>query len=391
MIRQFNVENYKALRSVSLDLSPMSLLIGPNDSGKSSVLEALAALCRSVDMPLARAFGGRWVDAELVWQRDAGLEVTLGASFDSDPYPISYTLSCTFSRETTRESRLAREGVRHGDAAPLDIRRGHISETSVSTRRDLESVDGNEHTARETVHAALSGVRQYRWVPEHLALPTMLDSGEPFTLEPTGFGLARCLDDLLGIDRSRFDELERRFAAYFPEVANILLVREPAYARAGGHDQPVLITTQGSGKGIHFALSGSGVSIPASQASDGTLLVLAYLTVLYMPQPPRALLIEEPENGVHPKRLQDVLKIVRELVEGQQHTQVIMTTHSPYVLDLFTPSEVILCGKQLDGAVVVTRLSDSEVVAQQSGVFTLGEIWTAEGDDALARRGRVAS
>ena len=97
-----------------------------------------------------------------------------------------------------------------------------------------------------------------------------------------------------------------------------------------------------------------------------------------------AVLVEEPENGIHPKRLQDILKILRDLIEEQTRTQVILTTHSPYVLDLFKPEEVSLCRMEDDGSVSVRRLSESQLVKDQIDIFTLGEIWTAEGDDALA-------
>ncbi|MCH8252994.1 MAG: hypothetical protein IID36_11130 [Planctomycetes bacterium] len=62
-----------------------------------------------------------------------------------------------------------------------------------------------------------------------------------------------------------------------------------------------------------------------------------------------------------------------------------MTTHSPYVVDMFKPEEVSLCQMGDDGAVTVTRLSESAAVREQIDVFTLGEIWTAEGDEALAK------
>jgi predicted ATPase len=87
---------------------------------------------------------------------------------------------------------------------------------------------------------------------------------------------------------------------------------------------------------------------------------------------------------VHPKRLESIVKMLRELVEGQSHTQVVLTTHSPYVVDLFKPEEVTLCTKGPDGAVSVRRLSESEKVREQMRLFTLGEIWGAEGDEALA-------
>src|SRR2546426_533308 len=92
--------------------------------------------------------------------------------------------------------------------------------------------------------------------------------------------------------------------------------------------------------------------------------------------------------GIHPKRLQDILGILRDLVKEQTTSQVILTTHSPYVLDLFEPEEVSLCHMNSDGAVLVHRLSESQTVQEQLDIFTLGEIWTAEGDAALIPQGK---
>ena len=62
-----------------------------------------------------------------------------------------------------------------------------------------------------------------------------------------------------------------------------------------------------------------------------------------------------------------------------------MTTHSPYLLDLFKPEEVTLCKKERDGSVSVHPLGLLPDVKKQLEVFNLGEIWTAEGDEALAK------
>lgn len=201
-------------------------------------------------------------------------------------------------------------------------------------------------------------------------------------MEPTGFGLALCLDDIIGYDRRVFDQLEARFKSIFTDVDVIRLLPEPAFRSPRDAENNVPQIQNADGKGLHFQLTG-GTTIRAAQASDGMLLILAYLAILHLPQPPRVLLIEEPENGIHPARLNDVLSILRDLIHSQSHTQVVMTTHSPYVLDLFQPKEVTLCFKGKDGAVQTRRLSESKTVREQIDVFTLGEIWTGSGDERL--------
>src|SRR5215510_4369611 len=97
MITRFRVQNYKALRDVALDLTPMHVLIGPNDAGKTSILEAIMALCRSVDYPLAQAFTGSWQGSDLVWQHTPNLPVSLGAAVEEERRQFEYQLSCIFA------------------------------------------------------------------------------------------------------------------------------------------------------------------------------------------------------------------------------------------------------------------------------------------------------
>lgn len=390
MITRFRVQNYKALRDVTLDLTPIHVLIGPNDSGKTSILDAIAALCRSVDHPLRQAFTGSWDGRSLVWRGAPDRDVSFEASGHDSNGMVTYDLSCRFP-PSGRDVTVAQEDFRlviDTSVEPLEVRfnyTGHTQTGVCSIATVGSSGAPNERQAALTVSDAFVSVHACRWVPRLLGLPVAPDAKRRFRMEPSGFGLAWCLDDILSYDRSRFTELEERFRKGFPQIRSIKLVQEPAYRAPTDDPEQVPMLARADGKGIYFEFENGGELVPASQASDGVLLVLAYLTVLYLPKPPRVVLVEEPENGIHPKRLQDVLKILRDLVGEQGHTQVILATHSPYVVDLFKPEEVTLCQMEEDGSISVHRLSTSKTVREQLDVFTLGEIWTAEGDEALAR------
>jgi predicted ATPase len=389
MIKRFHVQNYKALRDLTLDLSPLHLLIGPNDSGKTSILEAIAALCRSVDKPLVNAFTGAWKGVELVWNGDRQSPVSLDVHISDERIgSFGYHLSCRFA-PTERSVVMQNETITYiQDSEPASIEfpceRNHQS----SVRQIAAMGSPAMHTQRnwaQRVHDALTGIHYYRWSPRFLALPVAPSSDRQAPMESSGFGLALCLDDILGDSRDRFAKLENRFKEIFPQIESIKLKYEPAFRSPANDSEDIPVLQRAEGKGIYFQLSGANQLIPASQASDGTLLVLAYLAILYLPKPPRLVLIEEPENGIHPKRLRDLLSIIRDLVKEQNYSQVIMTTHSPYVLDLFEPEEVTLCQRKQDGSTTARRLSESAKILEQSGLFTLGEIWTAEGDAALAK------
>jgi predicted ATPase len=194
-----------------------------------------------------------------------------------------------------------------------------------------------------------------------LALPVAPDSTRSFRLDPSGFGLARCLDEILGVDRERFARIEGGLREIFPDFRSIRLEPQSAFRAPSDVTRDVPQIQVADGKGIELAFDGAVAPVPAPQVSDGILLLIAYLTVLNLPTPPRLLLVEEPENGIHPRRLQEVIGLFRAYVRAQPETQVVMTSHSPYIVDLFEPEEVYACTLRRETGGSITRLSDIAV------------------------------
>ncbi|MEN6333623.1 MAG: AAA family ATPase, partial [Phycisphaerales bacterium] len=338
MIKRLRVKNFKALRDVEIELTPIHVLIGPNDSGKTSIMDALAAICRSVDHDLTDAFLGFWKGSELVWTGQPDVAVSIIVSFDNDVI-AEYGLDVWFAARG-KKAKVGTEIIRMHDTPSAWQVHGSGDQTGVKKRPDLRGADDPLESQVKIVKEMLDGVQFYRWDPRFLALPVAPDTKRSFRMESNGFGLALCLDEILNFDRDRFIALEKRFSEIFPHITSIKLIQEMAYRAPVDASDQVTILQKTDGKGLYFKLSTTDQLVPASQISDGTLLVLAYLAILYLPQPPRVLLVEEPENGIHPKRLRVVLGILRELIQEQSRTQVVLTTHSPYALDLFSPEEV---------------------------------------------------
>ena len=94
MITQFHVKNYKALRDVTLPLTQIHVLIGPNDSGKTSILEAIAALCRSVDFPLNQILPSVPNPWELRWYAKGDEAVALAAEIADGDCSGVYSIGC---------------------------------------------------------------------------------------------------------------------------------------------------------------------------------------------------------------------------------------------------------------------------------------------------------
>ena len=109
-------------------------------------------------------------------------------------------------------------------------------------------------------------------------------------------------------------------------------------------------------------------------ASDGTLKMLAYLVMLLDPNPPRFIGIEEPENFLHPRLLQDLGEECRAATE---RSQLLVTTHSPFFVNALRPEEVRILYRDDDGFAKVDRASDIAKISSlvHEGAL-LGHLWS---------------
>ncbi|MEK6615695.1 MAG: AAA family ATPase [Bacteroidota bacterium] len=123
----------------------------------------------------------------------------------------------------------------------------------------------------------------------------------------------------------------------------------------------------------------------ADETSEGILYFLALLAIAYQPDPPSMLLLEEPETGIHPKRMAEILDFIYRLVENKK-IQVIMTSHSPVLVDKFSdsPENVFVFEKDKEGATIVKNLLNDIIIPSDKKLGkekidyteSLGEHWT---------------
>lgn len=366
MIVKLHIKNFKAVADAEITLTPLHLLIGPNDSGKTSILEAIAALARSLDHSISDSFLGRWASTQLVHSGGTDNRVTFEASI-ANSVRGTYRLSCAFYEGN--RSVMVKEASWNNKSIAIG------NEATLTGYADPKSVVGNpSYSPAVQLRDAICPAWYLRWSARNLALPATLSPQRHFRLAGNGFGLPTLLDDLLNDSRERFSELEKRFCDQFSDVVGLQLRQEKAYDSPVDDPEETLQLKAGNGKQLYFALR-SGGSIPAPQAAEGMLYTLAYLAIAYLPNPPKILLVEEPENGIHPARVREVVRLLRQMTEGAQGIQVIMSSHSPYLVDEMKPEEVTWCRREA-GQVVTQRLDENETVIRQQGLFELGEIWS---------------
>ncbi len=346
MIPSIHIENYKCFRDFDVELGSFTVLVGQNDSGKTAFLSAVRLLCHvwHVGLPLALSKQqlGFAVDKEAIWRNASGEKYTIRARIED------------------REA--------ESFAPCLEV------SWSAQAGRGFNMFAASDEGEKMPYHVSSPGQRvaYYRLDPTFLRKSVALRE-HPFQLKASGEGLPLFLTSLLGSDRQAFLELEKEFYALFPEYQQI--------------DTGSVAKTDKKGElgpALRFRTR-HGEELSAESVSDGAILSLAFLALTYQPNPPDILLIEEPENGVHHARLREIIDTLKHL-SSKKNVQVILTTHSPYLLDLVEPEDVRVFWKDEEGAAHARPLSALPDIEEFKKHFMTGEIWTSFSHDDLAAK-----
>lgn len=334
---------------------------------------------------LAGAFRSPWTGRELVFDganTDAIELFGYWKEFSTksvDKSSIGYGLSVRFPMEGT-QCQLAVEWLEiNGQEFDLFGVGGGYSSASSLFRRGNVSPRSRYYAELEHLCEVIRPVHLYSFSPRRMALPAGLDDSRKFRMYRDGFGLPTMLHDILLADARRFLDLSGHFCELFPQFEAIRLETEHAIRRRPFHQELGREEPCESGIGLRLKTK-TGSVVRGQHLSDGTLLVLGFLAVAYLPEPPRLLLIEEPENGIYPKRLEEVIRILRRIVEEKEGPQIVFTTHSPFVVSHFQPEEVTFLTRNPahPGAGVRARpLRDAPNLRERLGKneFYLGELW----------------
>lgn len=375
-IEFLKVENYRALRSLEFkDITPLTLLVGPNGSGKSTVFDVFNFLAECFQYGLRHAWDRRGRAKEIKTRGEEGQVVFELKYRESPGQPlITYHLALD---ERSRGPFVAEEWLQWRRGAKgkpfkfLDYRNGQGKAISgeipdAQDKRidiplrapDLIAVNTLGQFAE---HPRVAALREFitDWYVSYLSVDDTRgqpEAGPQERLSKTGDNLAnviqylkerhnRRLEDIFEVLRRRVPRLDRILAEPMPDGRLLLQIKDAPFER------PIL----------------------SRFASDGTLKMLAYLVVLYDPEPPRFIGIEEPENYLHPRLLPELGEECR---KASSRTQLLVTTHSPYFLDQARPGEVRVLYRDDRGhtqAVVASSIRGLAEFVKAGG--SLGDLW----------------
>jgi predicted ATPase len=376
MLSKLRVQHYKSLFDTEIDLEPLTVFIGPNGSGKSNICESLVVLSdflnrliNSVeDIPSMKDFFSKSLYSIDNNQRNITSKFWHGrldeigfnvSTEESDNYALKpVELFMTFRYLEQKVSINIHDYPDFSNPHYLnDI---NYLTSNLSVTDNLKEFLISKNYPGSPIDVALHKICIYDFAPFSLA-NEIPPTG---SMERTGQGIAYALADILFGNRKSFDELEERLRVLVPNIQRISLLR---------------------GKNQTFSLQlvdkYSENPIPASDISDGTLRILAFLTALYQEDTPSIICFEEIENGVHPwllHKMMELLKLVStEGITGKP-VQVLITTHSPTLLNYVEPHQVRAVELDNEGKTQVHKLPIDSVRFQKALEAydgSLGELW----------------
>ena len=409
MIRRIQALNFRCLRYVDLRLDRFHVLIGPNASGKSTLFDAIAFLGDLVSDGLEGAIGTRTANfQDLVWGPPGGeigfelaIEVDIPEELrgrlppEQDFRVFRYEIAIRNDGEGLRissERALLMPPPRRPAPPPqrslfpdppsapatILLGRGRPGMRSVVSKSD----QGTDSYCVETVTKAGKGwVTTIAFGPRRSTLANLPQSPEEF---PVATFLKRKL--ATGIRRVFLDSEAMRYPSPPDYGANgfagdgsnlpwvVKRLREqyaPNYREWLKHVQIVLtdltdirVVVRPEDRHAYLTLRyDTGVEVPSWTTSDGTMRLLALTLLAYFPDNREIYLLEEPANGIHPLALEGILDSLWSAYDAQ----VLTTTHSPALLGLVEPSEVLCFDKDGDGATDIIRGNEHPILESWHG------------------------
>lgn len=396
MLNRIKIKGYKSLRDLEVSLKPLSVLFGPNAVGKSNFLDALQLLSKLVSTrTLKDAFDPpyRGKPLESFSFPANGIQGLLAQERLSFSMEVDFKLSDAVVLAVNRQIRDMR---RSADAAAASsetdgLGGGPVRERSLRYRIDVEMLPksgilrvADEYLAALNSKGDPTGKREpflsrhenrLRLRLEGQAHPTYLDRYLDHSVlslphyPPHYPHLVAARQELASLLFFYFEPRERMRASNpVKEVRHIGLMGEelPAYLNTLKALEPrqfaavekalkaMLPRFEGIDVGVsnlgevELRLREGGIEVPARVLSEGTLRILGMLALTGAKEPPSLVGFEEPENGIHPRRIELVAELLNTRAKLGQ-TQYIVTTHSPILPDLIPDDSLFVVRHGAEG------------------------------------------
>ena len=367
MLTSIRIQNFRSIRDASVKLGQVNLFIGPNNSGKSNFLKGIKLMSLCIhELPAT----------------------SLKQELFSMLLPRKQNIKHV--QDTIRIISQTQQSNRKAISLIIGYNFDALQEERTFLATEVEIIDDPESSHRFSgyVENAYGDEEQYFLPVEIRDLRIITSNSVVYKIEPASFNLSATLSyeqrlsatgsnvvnflyNLSQNYKARFRALETDFARC---VVNLVSVSIPADPNQPGNLK------------LKF-FDKNDVGYWAEEVSEGVLYFLALLCIVHQPDPPKLLLLEEPEKGIHPRRIREVMDFIFELAQ-LRGIQIILTSHSPYVVDHFAdiPECISVFDRENDETVIrnagdLIAESNAQLAAEGQPPIrytdSLGEHWVS--------------
>ena len=330
MLTSLRIQNFRSIRDATVKLGQVNLFIGPNNSGKSNFL-------KGIEFASKFSNGQRYKEIY----------------FDQVITRNSYNYENFRENKKNQIEYTAQFSFKYPDIIPNNIlifdNEGLIiSSHTLATNKDSDYTwEDIKNTEQELINGTPKLLREiiyntviYKIDPIKIIISTDLSRVEK--LHSDGYNLVNFIFNLSQNYKNIFQNIENDFRQC---VGSLTQISTPADPEAPGKLK------------IKF-FDQNNIGYWAEEVSEGVLYFLALLCIVHQPDLPKLLLLEEPEKGIHPRRIKEVMDFIFELARLRD-IQIILTSHSPYVVDHFADiPECISVFDRENGETVIRNAGD---------------------------------
>lgn len=415
MFSLFQAINYRCLKRIEQHLDPFLIMVGPNASGKTTFLDALVFLGDLVNDGLDAAIEKRTTNfQDLTWQRrqshfelavEARIPDEIRRTLPDNGFGVIRYEVVIHKSEKPGENLIENEKVTLTKETEYSLGPRELfpqsrtePETVLSKRGrsgDIRTIiskvpDGNDNFYAETKKSAKIWSPSFKLGPRKSALGNLPEDETNFPcstwlksllsedvrhlilnsllmrkasppshargFKTDGSNLPWVIDRLLREHPEKFGDWIEHLKTALPDIETIRTV-----LREDDKHRYLMVSYRG------------GVEVPSWLVSDGTLRLLALTLLAYLPEFRGVYLLEEPENGIHPQAVETVFQSLSSVYEAQ----ILLATHSPVILGIAEPHQVLCFKKTEEGETDIVLGSNHPQLRHWKGEITLGDLFAA--------------
>lgn len=421
MIKKIEALNFRCLRYIDRDIPPFVALVGPNASGKTTFIDVLRFISDVLKDGVSHAVSERTSNPmDMIWGRsgdafelavEAVIPPEIKGKLPTRKYDdVRYELKIGVDRET-HEPSIASERVflktdaavvsdtqrtlfptTHDAERPTEIYRSQISRTRFSESKTVvhKKHHGNDNFYSELFEGGGKGwLPSFKFGPQKSALANIPDDGTRFPVSTwlrefflngirslvlnsliirhasppglekrfveDGSNLPWVIERVRTERRAKFDAWLSHIRIALPDIQSISTVERP-------DDKHRYLV-------VHY---NGGIDVPSWMVSDGTLRFLALTLISYLPETGDLYLIEEPENGIHPRAIESLYQSLSSVY----NSQLIAASHSPVMLGLISPDQVLCFAKSQNETDIVSG-TNHPALREWKGECSLGVLFAS--------------